>query len=142
MSSAAYGEADRLLEDVTRRLSPHPMDGAEATAAAVVGAGRAILALVDEVEPLVELLRELVEQQRPVEVVAHFVDGPRLDGPRVDADVPFVQDPDPNLHDHCGRCAQCDAPGGTCCPHCSGARIGAAGLGTLAHRGAGGRSEP
>ena len=141
MSSAAYGEADKLLEDVATRLSPHPMDGTEAVAAAVVGAGRAILALVDEVEPVVELLRVLVEQHRVVDPgdVGIVVDGPRIrsrvldafvDRARLDGDVPFVEDPNPFAHDHGDPtslpCPQCAVPGGTCCPHCSGARIGSA----------------
>ena len=116
VSSSAYGAALERLEAAER-------DGGvtyQGQIDALTGIGRAVLAVVDEVEPLVDLLRELVEQHRVVDAPG-FVDGPRLDG-----DVPFVEDPDPLQHDHGGRCTQCAVPGGTCCPHCSGARIGTA----------------
>lgn len=140
-SSAAYGEALEALDRAQNAIDDAPGVADWPSLLAQVGTGRAILALVDEVEPLVELLRVLVEQHRVVDPgdVGIVVDGPRIrsrvldafvDRARLDGDVPFVEDPNPFAHDHGDPtslpCPQCAVPGGTCCPHCSGARIGSA----------------
>lgn len=74
--SAAYAAADSALSAVDRAVGASAADADELQAVALVGVGRAVLALVDEVEQVVELLRRLVDD-REVEVVQH-ASGPVL----------------------------------------------------------------
>lgn len=81
--SAAYSEADRILTSAQH----HAGEAAPATygqALALVGLGRAILALVDEVEQIGELLRERLPapaaplpMPAPIDEILKLTGGPR-----------------------------------------------------------------